>query len=516
MSKILLALDSGSQSSRALLFDTDGEVLAVGRKTHLPMKYPEPGAVEQDPEDIKQALYFSIRECLANWGKDSSEIVGAALTTQRSTVLPVAADGTPITDAVSWLDRRTAGVNSEPTGWIRKLLKVMGKNALIPRMLSKSMPRQWRERSPEVLTRMKWIAPIEAWLLHQLTGNMVMAPGGVVGAWPFDAKTRDWSRSGLLYKLLGFEPEWLPKIVPAGQQVGTINSETAKETGLPEGLAVYACGGDKQAEVLGAGRLSKEKGVAAVSLGTASSICIPWKKPVASRTYQWLTLGAAEPGAYCLEYMVFRGMWSARWFADELARDLKEKASREGTSAEALLCEEAALVPPGSDRLMVWPRWSPTLQYPMETGTAVGLRETHTRGHFFRALLEGIAFDLRRGLGVLEKATGSKVTTIYVGGGGSRSDVVVQILADVLGLPVMRPPSEELAARGAAIVAALGAGVYKTPQQATDAMVPKAPRFDPNPENAALYTGIFNNAFLPGLDISHKLSKKIIDAVGKI
>ena len=510
--RLLLALDSGTQSSRALLFDEHGTILSIGRKQHAPMKFPSPGAVEQDPHDIRDALYHGIRECLQQWGGDPSQIAGAALTTQRNTVLPLAEDGSPLMDAVSWLDRRTAGVDSEPTGWLRFLLKAMGKNAMISRLLAKSWPRIWREQIPEVVGRMHRIAPIEGWLNHELTGNVAAAPGGLVGLWPLDVKRLDWDKKQIMHKMLGYRREWLPDIVQPGQLVGKLREEAAQATGLPAGLPVYACGGDKQAEALGGGALSTERGVAAISLGTGSSICVPWPTALSSRKYLWVTMAAAEPGAYSLEYLLFRGMWTARWFARELARDLEAVAEQTGRAVEAMLCDEAATVPAGSDGLMVWPRWSPTLQHPLETGAAVGLRETHTRAHFFRALLEGIAFDLRRGLGILEKGAGMNIERIIVAGGGSRSDIVVQILADVLGLPVTRPESEELSALGAAMVAALGAGIHPTPAAAVEAMRGPTAEIKPQPETAAHYDRIYRKVYLPGLKSCHRISATLSHA----
>lgn len=505
----VLALDAGTQSSRALLMDPDGNVVGIGRKQHAPMLYPEPGAVEQNPADILDCLFYSIRHCVKDWGGDPGQIAGAALTTQRSCVIATDSKGAPLRDAVSWLDRRTAGFDSEPSRFLRTVLKAMGKNALIPRLLSKSVPRQWRERNPELFENLSWVAPLEAWLLFQMTGQMAIAPGGIAGPWPFDCKKRDWADSSLLYTLLGFEKSWLPKIVEPGDLVGKVTEQAAEKTGLKPGMPIFACGGDKQAEALGAGVRSIKKGVAAVSLGTGSSISIPWEKPVQHRKYNWITMASAEKGSWSLEYLLFRGLWTARWFADELGHDLVPVSEKTGRPVEALLCDEAEKIPAGSDGLVTWPRWSPTLQHPFETGTAVGFREIHTRGHFFRSLLEGIAYDLKRGMGILERATGSKIQSICVGGGGSRSDVVVQILADVLGLPVSRPPSEELAARGAAIVAAAGSKVHATVDEAIDKMVPEAPVVQPDPESNARYEQIYRRVYLPGLRILRKSSNAL-------
>lgn len=506
---LVLALDSGSQSSRALLFDGDGRVLAKASRGHQPMKYPEEGAVEQDVRDIRDCLFGSIRQCLQDWGGDPTRIAAAALTTQRNTQIPCDEQGAPLGDGVSWLDRRTASADSEPSRLLRVGLKALGTRAMIPRLLSKSVARLWRERQPEMLAKLRWVAPLEAWLNHELCGRVAMAPGGMAGVLPSSLKKRGWSGSGAFCKLLGFEPGWLPEIVEAGQRIGGIQASAAQATGLPEGLPLVACGGDKQAEALGAGVRLGTPGVAAVSLGTAASLMFPWPKALESGHYHWVTFCSCEPASWQMEYMLFRGMWTAAWFARQLGGDLAGPAAERGLPIEALLCEEAAEVPPGSDGVTTWPRWSPTLQDPDETGTIVGLRETHTRGHLFRSLLEGIALDLKRGQRILEGATGAKVTEARVGGGGSRSDLMVQILADVLDLPVHRPPSEELAARGAAMVAAVGGGLHPDMGAAVAAMVPEAPVVQPDPGRAAIYRRIYDEVFAVGAEETKGLSRAL-------
>ncbi|MCP4870371.1 MAG: hypothetical protein GY898_16835 [Proteobacteria bacterium] len=510
---VVLALDSGSQSSRALLFDAGGTVLAKAAQAHQPMKHPEEGAVEQDPIDIRDCLFGSVKACLEQWGGDASTIAAIALTTQRNTLVPAGAGGVPLGDAVSWLDRRTASANSEPSRALRGVLKLLGDRAMIPRLLAKSVPRLWRERSPDLLGQIQHVAPLEAWLNHELTGRMAMAPGGLAGVLPSDLGKRGWTGVGLLYKLLGFERRWLPEIVEAGAQIGAIKASASAATGLPEGLPVFACGGDKQAEALGGGVRLSTPNVAAVSLGTASSIMFPWPTSLESGQYHWITLCSCEARSWQLEYMVFRGFWTVGWFAREFGGELKALAEEQGKPVEALLCDEAAKVPPGSGGVVTWPRWSPTLQEPCEAGTVMGLRETHSRAHVFRSLLEGIAFDLRRGLETLEGATGTKIREIRVGGGGSRSDVVVQMLADVLDLPVLRPPSEELAARGAALVAAVAGGLFPTMDAAVAAMVPAAPTIRPQREAVAAYDALYEGVWSQGTTETRRLSRGLAEWV---
>jgi sugar (pentulose or hexulose) kinase len=507
---LVLALDSGSQSSRALLFDRDGVVLASAARPHQPMRYPEEGAVEQEPGDIRDALFGAIKDCLDGWGGDRSRIAAAAMTTQRSVVIAADADGVPLRDAVSWLDRRSPSIESEPWVPLRFGLRAMGKDGLLPRLLGRSLPRLWRERSPKLLEEARWIVPLEAWLHHQLCGRMAVAPGGLPGAWPFDIKKRTWFDGGLMYRLLGFESRWLAEIVEAGSEIGRIHAAASEATGLPEGTPIFACGGDKQAEALGAGvRPGSAPGTAAVSLGTGSSICVVTSKPHESLIYKWVCNAFVEPGLWTEEYMVFLGMWTVGWFSREFGRDLKAAAAEQGTCVEALLCAEAESVPPGSDGVMSWPRWAPGLQNAHEAGTWVGLRQNHTRAHMFRALVEGIVLDLRRGLELLESGTGERVTSLRVGGGGSRSDLMVQILADVTGLPVTRPASEELAARGAALVAAVGGGVHPSMNAAVAAMVPDAPVVTPDPAARAVYDRMYRDVFKPGFGDLRRIWKRV-------
>ena len=496
---LVLALDSGSQSSRALLFDRDGAVVAEASAKHEPMRYPQEGAVEQDPIDIRRCLFDSIARCLASWGGDPGRIAAASLTTQRGVYLALDTDGAPLRDAISWLDRRTADVAAQSSLPLRMLLRVLGADAIIPRLMARSMPRQWRARDPALLSELRWVAPLEAWLHFELCGRMALSPGGLAGVLPVDVKKRRWAGGGLLYALLGYRREWLPEVVEAGEKIGEVSAAAAEATGLPVGLPLFSCGGDKQSEALGIGVRRGCRDLAVVSLGTASSVAIASQVPRVSSSYRWLTIAAVEDDAWQLEYMVFRGFWTVRWFARELAGDLAAQAERDGVEVEALLEREAMDTPPGAEGLVIWPRWSPSLQEPAETGVVVGLREVHRRGHMYRALLEGIAMDLRRGAELLERASGDRIAEFRVGGGGSRSDLAVQILADVLGRPVRRPVSVELSARGAAIVAAVGAGLHASMDTAVAAMVPTSPLIEPDPLRVAVYDRLYKEVFEPGL-----------------
>ena len=418
-----------------------------------------------------------------------------ALTTQRNTSLPLSDDGAPLADAISWLDRRRASPAALSSRTLRALVRVLGEEALLPRLISKSWPLLWRERGLDGIAR---IATIEGWLHHALIGDVVVAPGGLVGPWPFDLGQRAGARWACWPGCSAIGA--LAAAHRRGRRArGPDHRVGRSATGLPEGLPLHACGGDKQAEAMGgggAGRLPghgggqpghRIVGVPALAPGSpepCASSGSP-RRPV-------------EPASWNLEYMVFRGMWTARWFAEHLARDLLERANAEDQAVEALLEEEARGVTAGSDGVLVLPRWSPSLQHGAEAGAFLGLREVHGRGHLYRALLEGVVFDLRRGIQILERATQERIAELRVGGGGARSPLMVQILAEATGLPVRKAPDEELAARGAAVVAAVAPAPSPHFGAAVRAMVPSGELVQPDPVARRHYDSVYPDAVAAG------------------
>jgi sugar (pentulose or hexulose) kinase len=508
-SPLFLAVDSGTQSTRAIVFDCEGAVHARGRKAHPPLSNPSPGAVEQDPHELLDAVTGSIRECLDGWIGDRTRIVGGALTTQRVTTVPTLETGEPAAPAINWLDRRLAHLDHDDDRLVRWFHRVLGRHMTIGQILARSIPRQIRQRDPDLYARTRWFLPLEGWLHLKMVGVPALAPGGATGVLPLDVKTRGWSNSRILHRLTCVEPARLPSIVEVGRRVGGATPAFAEATGLPVGFPFYACGGDKQAEALGGGVRSNQRVLGGVSLGTASSICVVDGRPRQSAGFEWFCAPACEPDAWAHEYMLFRGMWTVRWFAREFGRDLEADARARGTATEALLAEEAERVVAGAEGVVTWPRWSPTMQFPNETGTVVGLRERHGRAHLFRSLIEGIAFDLRRGRDGLERGLGRKLERVRVGGGGSRSPFIVQTLADVLGIPVEYPEEEELAARGAAVVTAFGSGHFTNIDHAVAEMVPKARIVNPIPEHAHIYDATYRDVYLPGLRDIRRLAAPV-------
>jgi sugar (pentulose or hexulose) kinase len=355
-----------------------------------------------------------------------------------------------------------------------------------------------RSVAPEVHQRTERFLPLSAWLGLQLCGEDRDTPGSFPGLWPMDGKSGAWQSGGLIYSLLAVAPEWLPELVPAGGALGGLSPALAGAVGLEPGLPLVAVGGDKQAEILGSGAVVAQAHVGAISLGTAASVTtlVPrYQQDLSARIY---TTAAAEPSAWCLEYMLNRGMWMVTWLKRELCRDV----------GFDVLEAEAKAVPPGAEGLTVVPRWGAPVASPHERGAMLGLSEAHTRGHIYRAVIEGICMDLRRGLDLLEAKAGRRLTDLRVGGGGSQSDWVVETLASVLGRPLRRGRTQELSALGAAVNAAVHAGWYPDHASAAEAMTGAGPIAEPDPDTAATYAALYRSRFLPRLREASKLHRR--------
>ena len=494
----ILAIDIGTQSTRAILHDRDGNECGIGSRRHVPLIMPEPGTVEQDTDDLWASLVFSVQKALEN--QDAERIAALALTSQRSAVIAVDRDGIPLHHAVSWLDQRIASQTPLIGGLTRTLLDFLPEDSSVARLTGWARPNILAEYEPEVFARVhKWLT-ISGWVTHRLTGRFVDAPGSISGVWPFDSKAGDWMTGDLPHQLLGFGPGTLPELVPAGSELGTLLPSCAQELGLPAGLPIISVGGDKQAEALGGGITASMRDIGGVSLGTGASVYMVLNRFHRSAFFHYLTNSAAEPGRWVNEYMVLRGFWMVSWFVREFAAEERLLAQERDTSPEALLSERALEeVPAGSNGLIVLPRFTAAPDVPRERGAFLGFTEEHGRLSMFRAILEGIGFDLRRGLAVIERATGRRARVLRAGGGGARSDLALQATASILGRPLEIGATQELSALGASICAAAGIGWYSSWEEAAGSMTRVAHRIEPDPGLQAVYDEIYRKAFYPAL-----------------
>jgi sugar (pentulose or hexulose) kinase len=490
----ILAIDCGTQSIRAMLFDFKGKLLNKAKVSIEPYKTPKPGWAEQDPGYYWENLCLACRQL---WAKcdHRPEIKGVSLTTQRSTLVNLAANGQPLRPAIHWLDQRRV----EPKRRVNPLLDVIYRlvkmNYAVQFAYAECEANWIMQNQPEIWARTDKYLFLSGYLTYQLTGDFVDSVGCQVGYVPFDYQRRRWARRGHLNrKLFPIEMNLLPKLVEPGQELGRISAFAAAATGIPQGTPMIAAAADKACEILGSGCVRPD--IAALSYGTTCTTSIMTSKYLEVVPFI-PPYPSAIPNTYNTEIQIFRGFWMVSWFKEEFGQPEVIKALEQDVSAEQLLDELVKSVPPGSLGLMLQPFWAPGVKIPgpEAKGAIIGFGDVHGRAHMYRAILEGLTYALREGTERTEKRSKIKINQVRVSGGGSQSDQAMQITADVFNLPAIRPNTFETSGLGAAIDCAVGMGIYPDFPTAVSEMTGLGRIFEPNPQNVALYDALYRRVY---------------------
>ena len=493
---LILAIDFGTQSVRAVLFDAGGATVARRQVAIRPYDAPRPGWAEHEPAYRWGALVEACRGLWREPGADAARVAAVALATQRNTVLCLDGDGAPLRPAIVWLDqRRTPELAPLAPHW-RLALAATGMRHTIARLRAQAKSNWLRRNEPELWAATAHYVFLSGWLTHRLTGRIADSVGAQVGHVPFDYRRQRWAGArDWRWQALGLDRARMPALVPVGERIGAITTDACAATGIPAGVPLVAAASDKACEMLGAGALSPH--VAALSYGTSATVNVThraWVEP-----FPFLpAYPAALPGAYAAEVQVARGFWMVRWFRDEFGHPERERARALGVEPESLFDDLARDVPPGAMGLLLQPSWSPGVRVPgpEAKGAVIGFGDVHTRAHLYRAILEGLAYGLREGLERLERRGGTPVSELRVAGGGSRSDVAMQLTADVFARPAERARCADAAALGAAIVAAAGTGLHADVAAAARAMVRPGERFLPDPDASRTYDRLYRDVYL--------------------
>jgi sugar (pentulose or hexulose) kinase len=510
----VLAIDHGTQSVRALLFDLRGNLLAKSREPISSYVSQGPGLAEQDPEVFWQALCKACQQLWQMPGVDKTSIAGVALTTQRSTVINVDAQGRPLRPAIVWLDqRRTSGL--KPVGgWWGAAFKLAGMSETVAYLQAEAEANWIRRHQPEIWASTHKYLFLSGYLTYRMTGRFVDSVGCQVGYVPFDYKHLAWARSwDWKWQAVPMDPALLPDLVPPAGRLGEITLEASADTGIPAGLPLIAAAADKACEVIGAGCLSPH--IACLSYGTAATINTTHRRYV-----EVIPLippyPAAVPGAYSLEIQIYRGYWMVSWFKKEFGHSEQRIASELGIEVESIFDEMVSTVPPGSQGLTLQPFWSPGLRVPgpEAKGAVIGWGDVHTRAHLYRSILEGLAYGLREGAERTERRSGIKITEVRVAGGGSQSDASMQLTADIFGIPTTRPHLYEASGLGAAIDAAVGLGLHPGFETAVSEMTHVGVSFEPIPMHHRIYDELYKRVYLKMYERLRPLYEAIRDITG--
>ncbi len=493
--QLLLAIDCGTQSVRALLFDLKGNLIGRAQEVFDDYRAPEPGWLEHEGEAFWQA---SASCCQSLWRQNAawrSRVSGVAVTTQRGSLLPVDASGAPLRPAMIWLDRRRATRLPPIPPWWRAAFRLAGVADTVQSFRQEAEINWIAEHEPALHAATHKYLLVSGLIYHRLTGRFADSVGSLVAYLPFDYKRQRWAGPyDWKWQALAVRPEQLPELLPVGSEIGRVGATAAQATGIAAGTPVIAAAADKACEILGAGALAPHVG--ALSYGTTATINItspryleatPWVPPYP----------AAVPGQYSCEVQIFRGYWMVSWFKEQFGHPERMAAEAAGVLPESLFDELVATVPPGAMGLMLQPYWSPGIRQPGRNakGAVIGFGDVHPRAHLYRAILEGLAYALREGRERIEARSRTRITELRVSGGGSQSDAAMQLTADVFRLPTLRPHTHETSGLGAAIDCAVGLGLYPDFDSAVVAMTRVGRVFTPNAVNADLYDQLYERVY---------------------
>ncbi|PNK60783.1 FGGY-family carbohydrate kinase [Psychrobacter sp. FDAARGOS_221] len=490
----LLAIDNGTQSVRALIFDQFGTEIAKARVPIEPYFSTQPSFAEQHADYYWQKLSEACQQLWQSCDIKPSQIAGVSLATQRYTMLCLDKDKKPLRPAIVWMDLRQG--KPKNLGILGAVTSVIGMGDLVKEAQQKARCNWIAHHEPDIWRKTAYYVNLSAYLTDKLTGELIDSAGHVLGYLPYDYKARTWmSPKNPKWRLFSCRPEQMPKIVAPGQPLGTISAEAAAATGIAEGTPMIAAASDKACEALGSAGLATD--TACLSFGTTATINTTSQDYIEVLKHM-PAYTAAAPDYYNHEYMVYRGFWMVSWFKEQFAHYEQQLAKTQGVDTEKLLDEAVKDIPAGCMGLMMQPYWSPGVRHPgLEgKGALIGFSDVHTRAHVYRAILEGLAYELKLGFDTIERRTGKRIKHLRVSGGGSQSDSAMQLTADIFGMPTYRPHTFEASGLGAAINCAVGLGIYPDHLTATEAMTRVGDEFLPIAKNVDLYQRLYNEVYL--------------------
>jgi xylulokinase len=486
---LVVSIDSSTTACKAIAWNPLGQAVAEGRATY-PLLQPHATWAEQNAEQWWSSVCRALHECLAQL--DVRQLGALGITHQRETFVPVDRECRPIRNAILWSDERSRVQVGQLAARLGRdyLHQLTGKPPAMTPSLYKLAWLQTHE--PGLLAQADKILDVHAFLVRRLTGenrtSLACAdPMGLV-----DMQQQCWATD--LVAALALRLDQFPELVAPGTTIGRVSQAASAATGLPAGLPVIAGAGDGQCAGLGANATAD--GRAYLNLGTAVV------SGVLSHSYQadlaFRTLYAPLAGAYFLEHVLRGGVYTIAWFVEKFASDLRNPLLSQ--SPEEILEAAAAKTPPGALGLMLVPYWNNVMNPywdPTAAGITIGWSGAHGREHFYRAILEGIAYEQRLVGDAMMAATGQRFSEYITMGGGSRSDLWCQIIADVTGVPVVRSLTSEATCLGAAILAAVAAGWYRDGQVAAASMCSAGACFAPNPATQAVYQQLYQEVYQP-------------------
>ena len=470
-----IGIDSSTTATKALLIDEQGDVVAVAA-TEYGYETPRPLWSEQDPDLWWEGAANSIRQVLASSGVKADDVHGIGLTGQMHGLVLLDEDGKVLRPAILWNDQRTGPQCDEIRRRLGKprLIQITGNDALTGFTAPKIL---WvQQNEPEVWARARHILLPKDYVRYKLTGDYAIDKADGAGMMLFDLKQRDWSPEVLA--ALEIPPAYLPPTHEGPAITGYVSHAAAAATGLRVGIPVMAGGGDQAAGAVGVGAV--QPGVVSLALGTSGVVFATTGGPFVEPEGRLHAFCHAVPGRWHFMGVMLSAAGSLRWHRDTFAP---------GVSFDDLLAPAAA-VPIGCEGLLFLPYLTGERTPhpdPLARGAFVGLTVRHSLPHLSRAVIEGVSFGLRDSFELIKSGGGAAITQVRVSGGGAKSPLWRQILADIMNAELVTVNTTEGAAYGAALLAGVGAGVWHDVDTACRRTIHVTGSTQPNPAAVTEY-----------------------------
>jgi sugar (pentulose or hexulose) kinase len=475
---LVIGIDSSTTATKAIAWDPTGAPAAEGRAA-IPLAQPRPRYFEQDPEDWWRSTSQALRDLTTK--VEPSRIAGVAISNQRETFGLFGERGEAIRPALVWLDERAMDQMRRfgASFGAEKIHAISGKPVDITPCLYRMV---WlRENEPHLLDRAAYVAEVHGYLCFRLTGRWTTSTASADPLGVLDMERLVWSEEILAAAGVSID-KMLPLVRP-GATIGTITEAAALATGLPADTPVFAAGGDGQCA--GTGVEVMRSGRAYINLGTAVVSGIHAERYAFDAAFRTET--AVADRGYINETCLRSGTFLLDWLTRDILGIDHERESAALTALEA----EATASPVGSNGVMLVPYWEGCMTPHWDAsarGVIAGLSGSTRRGDLYRALLEGVVLEQALASRRLQAGCGQTIDHYVAVGGGTASDLWMQILADATGVPVNRSASKEASSLGAAMAAATGCGWFRSFAEASAAMAGHIARtFEPRPQEQAAY-----------------------------
>lgn len=478
--RLVIGLDSSTQSTKAIAWNAAGQVVAEGRAP-IQLFNPRLDCFEQDPLDWWQACCTALQDCVAQ--VDAERIEALAISNQRETIAFLDEHGDAVYPAITWLDERSrAEVESFSRQFgAERIHRITGRPVDITPCLYRLV---WmREHLPELYARTVCFADVQSYLVQRLCGGPYRT--GWTSADPmglFDMEGKCWS--GEILSALELDASRLPAVESPGTKLGEVSAEAAAASGLKPGTPIFAAGGDGQCAGLGTNCVQPDR--AYINLGTAVVSGV-WS-PDYRYGPAWRTEIAAQGDGYIFENCLRSGTFLVDWFVERFM-----PGGKSDPEVFSKLESEALELPIGANGLLIQPYWSGVMDPYWDTaarGVILGLSGSHGAAHVYRAILEAITIDQVMRTQETEKALGHAISHYVAIGGGASSPLWRQMLADASGKEVHISDTVEASALGAGMIAAFGAGWYPSIVEAAARMSGRTEAILPNAEAGARYRAL--------------------------